>query len=142
MIISKSGGGVVIGPNNKIVLTNQNGDSWSLPKGRVDEGETLEQASAREIQEETGLTKLKFIKKLGTYRRHRIPLSEGPVDKNEIKEITIYLYTTDQTKLAPEDPDNPEAIWVEIDKVVSYLTHPKDKKFYESKIPEIKRCIK
>jgi 8-oxo-dGTP diphosphatase len=30
-------------------------DDWSLPKGKVDPGESDEQAAAREIQEETGI---------------------------------------------------------------------------------------
>ena len=30
-------------------------DDWSLPKGKLDPGETFEQAAVREVQEETGV---------------------------------------------------------------------------------------
>ena len=30
-------------------------DDWSFPKGKLDEGETLEQCAIREVEEETGL---------------------------------------------------------------------------------------
>src|SRR5215212_1239379 len=30
-------------------------DDWSLPKGKLDAGETFEQAALREVEEETGL---------------------------------------------------------------------------------------
>lgn len=44
--------------DDKILLVNQNVTSdrkWSLPGGRVEQGETLEEAIVREIEEETGL---------------------------------------------------------------------------------------
>ncbi|MSR68358.1 NUDIX domain-containing protein [Candidatus Saccharibacteria bacterium] len=37
---------------------------WSIPKGHVESGETLEQTAIREIGEETGLVNIKIIDKL------------------------------------------------------------------------------
>lgn len=37
---------------------------WSIPKGHVESGETLEQTAIREIGEETGLKDIKIIDKL------------------------------------------------------------------------------
>ncbi len=126
-----TGGGVVVGPNKMILIVSQHGTSWSLPKGHVDKDEDLLQAAVREIEEESGITQLDFIKELGEYKRHRIGL-QGGEDKSELKSITIFLFTTKQTDLNPLDKDNPEARWVELDKVTDLLTHPKDKEFFKS----------
>ncbi|WP_342562213.1 NUDIX hydrolase [Paenibacillus sp. FSL R7-0345] len=40
----------------ELLMVNNKGDSWSLPGGAVEKGETLEQAVIRETKEETGLT--------------------------------------------------------------------------------------
>lgn len=130
---TESAGGVVLGPGNKIVVVNQNGNSWSLPKGHMDPGEDEATAAKREIYEEAGIepADLQLIKKLGTYERNRIGL-DGKDDLNENKIIHIYLFTTRQTKLSPLDPENPEARFVKIDKVAELLTHEKDKEFFRS----------
>lgn len=59
---TKSAGGVVLNKNEEILVVNQNGNSWSLPKGHIDEGEEVLEAAVREIYEESGISKLKFIK--------------------------------------------------------------------------------
>lgn len=128
----KIAGGIVWNPKLGVIVVNQNHNSWSLPKGHVEQGEALLSAAFREIREETGIqeNKLTLIGKLATYERDRIQREHG--DTPEMRQITLFLFTTTETKLAPEDPMNPEARWVTIDKVSSLLTHEKDKEMFES----------
>tara|TARA_B100000029_G_scaffold510530_1_gene602233 strand:- start:331 stop:759 length:429 start_codon:yes stop_codon:yes gene_type:complete len=122
-------GGIVINNNQEVAIVNQNYDSWSLPKGHVDKGESILDAAIREIYEETGITDLKLIKSLGDYGRYKIGL-DGENDKSEFKTINIFLFTSNQKELKPIDPHNPEAKWIAFDKVENFLTHPNDKEFY------------
>ena len=46
--------GVLIHRGRVLLLRNERGE-WELPGGRLDDGETPEEAVAREIREETGL---------------------------------------------------------------------------------------
>jgi mutator protein MutT len=47
--------GVLVRRGRVLVLRNERGE-WELPGGRLDNGETPEEALTREIREETGLT--------------------------------------------------------------------------------------
>lgn len=60
-----AGGGVVFNAYNEILLMYRRG-FWDLPKGKLDKGETLEQCAVREVQEETGLTKISVQEKIIT----------------------------------------------------------------------------
>ena len=130
-----SGGGVVLNKDGHVLVVNQKGTSWSLPKGKVDPGEDLLQAARREIYEESGVSELDYIKELGTYSRNKIGLN-GTEDKDELKTITFFLFTTEQMELDPQDSDNPEAIWLKPEDVEAKLTHPKDKEFYKGIMDE------
>lgn len=135
--VTHSSGGVVVNSKGLILVVNQNGNSWSLPKGHIDEGESTLDAAKREIYEESGVQKLQLIKELGSYERPKISLQGGD-DISEIKRITLFLFKTTQAVLRPVDPDNPEARWVPASEVADLLTHPKDKDFFLSILPKIK----
>src|SRR4051812_7316215 len=50
-------GGLILRPGGEIAVVHRpRYDDWSLPKGKLDEGEGFEEAALREVLEETGLT--------------------------------------------------------------------------------------
>ncbi len=135
---TKSAGGVVINKEGKILVVNQNGNSWSLPKGHTEEKESALEAAKREIYEESGVKELIFIKPLLTYSRFKIGLGGQGEDKSEIKEIEMFLFNTDyEGELKPIDPANPEARWVPKEKVADLLTSPTDKQFFQKIIADL-----
>lgn len=131
-----SAGGVVLNVHGQILVVNQKHNSWSLPKGHIDLGETVVEAAKREIYEESGLRDLVMLRELGTYQRFKIGKGGAEEDQSEWKTITFFLFSTSEQNLAPVDPENPEARWVDKEEVTSLLTHPKDKEFF-LKIKEI-----
>src|SRR5215211_3698201 len=131
MIHTESAGGVVLDAEGRVLLVSQHGTSWSLPKGHVEEGENLLETARREIYEESGVGQLELLGSLGSYTRRRLG-RDGGEDASELKTIHLFLFRTNATALSPVDPDNPEAVWVEKERVSSLLTHPKDREFFES----------
>ena len=124
-----SAGGIVLNQKGEVLVVNQNHNSWSLPKGHLDAGESPLEAAYREIEEESGVTKLELVRELGTYERYKIGLA-GSEDPSELKVMTFFLFRTTQKRLSPIDPENPEARWVKKEEVAGLLTHPKDREFF------------
>lgn len=70
-------GGVVTNKEGKVLFIYRN-DKWDLPKGKLDKGETIAECALREVEEETGVKKLKIenflkttyhvFKRNGTYK--------------------------------------------------------------------------
>lgn len=131
-----SAGGVVVNRRGHVLVVNQRGNSWSLPKGHLEEWETPERAARREIFEESGVKRLRLIRELGTYVRPRIG-KHGGDDRKELKFICMFLFRTDQMRLDPQDDDHPEARWVRPSLVAALLTHRKDRAFFRRMIPEV-----
>jgi 8-oxo-dGTP pyrophosphatase MutT (NUDIX family) len=124
-------GGVVWNPDRGVVVVNQNRNSWSLPKGHVEEGESTYDAAVREIYEETGIpaSALNFHKHIASYERARIKLA--PQDTEELRHITLFLFTTQHHTLAPRDPENPVALFVPPEAVPLLLSNDIDKSEFQ-----------
>ena len=130
---TKCAGGIIYNDKNEVVIVNQNHDSWSLPKGHIDSGESSLEAALREIYEETGIKNPTYIKSLGKFKRYRIGL-DGNDDLSELKTIAIYLFKSNQINLQPIDPNNPEAIWVNVEEAYKLLSHKEDKSFFKKSL--------
>src|SRR4051794_1665781 len=63
-------GGLVTNEYNELLMIFRRG-KWDLPKGKLDEGETIEQCAVREVEEETGIGNLELVKLVGiTYHEY------------------------------------------------------------------------
>lgn len=134
----RSAGGVVLNGRGQVLVVSQHNTTWSLPKGGIEEGEDLLDAARREIYEESGVTRLKLVRGLGSYERYTLT-DAGEEDRTGLKTIHLFLFETDEEELRPVDPDNPEARWVDAARVPELLSHPKDKEFFRRSYLEAER---
>lgn len=85
-----SAGGIVL-HKDKICLVFQKRDDWvtgwAIPKGKIKEEESAEEAALREVSEETGLSEVKLVRRLGEIIR---PESGS----NRTKHISVFLLET------------------------------------------------
>jgi 8-oxo-dGTP pyrophosphatase MutT (NUDIX family) len=115
----KAGGGVVKNENGEILMMFRRG-KWDLPKGKLDEGETIEACAKREVEEETGLKNLEIIKPLEiTYHTY------NQFGKHNLKESHWYeMKTTGHEKLIPQtEEDITELIWVKKEDLKKYFSN-------------------
>lgn len=126
-------GGVILGVDGRIVIVRQHHNTWSLPKGGVEEGETLTEAARREIMEETGIEDLSLVEELGTYDRYSIGRDGVGEDRDlPIGRRTFFLFRTKEAAFSPTDGEITEARWATLDEALALLTHPKDAEFLAS----------
>lgn len=64
-IVQKAAGGKVLNTANEVLFIYRY-DKWDLPKGKLEDRETLEICAIREVEEECGVTNLVIQKKLPT----------------------------------------------------------------------------
>lgn len=64
-LIIEAAGGMVFNPKGELLMMLRRGQ-WDMPKGKLDEGETIEACAVREVEEETGISDLRLCGKLQT----------------------------------------------------------------------------
>lgn len=105
----KAAGGLVKNVDGKILLIFRRG-KWDLPKGKLDEGETIVECAKREVQEETGLQQLEAGKLIQiTYHTY------VQFGKHILKESHWYaMKALGREKLIPQTEEGiTQIIWAE-----------------------------
>ena len=133
--IEISAGGVVFRKSPKgpeVLLIKDSYGRWALPKGKIEQGEKPEDTAVREIREETGLSELKIIEKLGEikyfYQLHGQPI---------YKTVHNFLIETTQEKLNP-NYEIQGANWFEPDDSVKTIAYKNTKVILEKAVERIK----
>lgn len=105
--IVRAAGGLVENEHGDVLFIFRRG-FWDLPKGKIDDGESIEDCAIREIQEETGLQDLKLIKPIcSTYHTYEFRGEEI------LKESYWFLVQGQSSeKLVPQtEEDIAEIVW-------------------------------
>jgi 8-oxo-dGTP diphosphatase len=111
----RAAGGVVVRDGRVLVVHRPQYDDWSLPKGKLDRGESWQEAARREVEEETGLQcelgeevgRTSYVDGVGRDKEVRYFRMEGagePSAQNEVDEVR----------------------WVPLGEVASLLTYERD----------------
>ncbi|NJN34800.1 MAG: NUDIX domain-containing protein [Saprospiraceae bacterium] len=107
--VIEAAGGLVFNEKKEVLVIYRR-QSWDLPKGKIDVGETPEKAAIREVQEETGLNTIE----LG---RHLIDTYHTYTHKGEriLKKTYWFEMSTYETALTPQySEDIEDAKWVDL----------------------------
>jgi 8-oxo-dGTP diphosphatase len=108
-------GGVVVRDGRVLLVHRDRYDDWSLPKGKLEPGETWEEAALREIEEETGVRAT-----LGAYLGEtRYEVAEGP------KTVRWWAMTTTDEAGTSDEVD--AVRWATPDEASALLTYARDR---------------
>ncbi|MBK6521473.1 MAG: NUDIX domain-containing protein [Sphingobacteriaceae bacterium] len=91
---------------------------WDLPKGKLDKGETIQQAAIRECEEECAVTGLTILKQLpDTY--HIYEYKTGHALKVS---YWFHMETSSNKELKPQTEENIEEVrWLSVDEIKSIV---------------------
>lgn len=130
-IVIQTVSALIIDPANRILLIKRKNDPyrdyWSLPGGRVQTKESLFEATAREVYEETGLN-VEVVRLLGKQK----------VSKLDHRAFEIYVYLAQVVGGSLQaGSDALEARWVNLDELDSLTLTPDLDGFLRKNLPEI-----
>ncbi len=107
----EAGGGVVFNEFNEVLFIYRRG-FWDLPKGKIDPGETIEQTSVREVEEETGISGIELGPHIGNTYHIFKTVKNG---NYFLKKTYWYKMKAQKQQLkAQKEEDIDEALWLSI----------------------------
>ena len=130
-----SSGGVIINNNLILLLKKYNGD-YVLPKGRIERGESIEEAALREVKEESGITGeiKKYLGKIDYSFINR--MRNIRIDKT----VHFFLMSTRDTHTKPQSMEGfKTAKFYEREKAISLMKYSQEREIIRKAIEEYDR---
>jgi bis(5'-nucleosidyl)-tetraphosphatase len=107
-----------------LIIYSKRNSMWGFPKGHIEQEEKERDAALREIREETGLTKLRFIDRFREKDVYPAISTRGIFNGREIiKHSTYFLCETDEEKVTADGMEITEFRWLpfyEAQKLLSF----------------------
>jgi 8-oxo-dGTP diphosphatase len=113
----RAAGGLVVSDGRVAVVHRPRYDDWTLPKGKLDAGESFEEAALREIEEETGL-RARLVREL--------PTSNYEV-RGRPKVVRYWLMEVESDPGFVANDEVDELRWLELDEALALLTYDRDR---------------
>ncbi len=125
-----SAGGVVYKKKNNevkwLVCKHSGYHKWGMPKGLIEEGESLEEAAVREVEEESGV-KVKIIDKVGDPEKYEYIMNGAKVSK----QVDYFLMEYMSGDISDHDWEMEEVEWLSYDQAYQRLAFEGAKKVLE-----------
>jgi 8-oxo-dGTP diphosphatase len=113
----EAAGGVVVRDGDILLVHRPRYDDWTLPKGKLDPGESFEEAALREVEEETGL-RCRLVREL--------PSADYEVGGRP-KVVRYWLMEAEaETPFVPND-ETDEVRWLAPDEALALLSYDRDR---------------
>jgi 8-oxo-dGTP diphosphatase len=113
--IVRAAGGIVVRDGRVLLVHRPAYDDWTLPKGKLDEGESWEEGALREVEEETSLS-CELGEELG-----RVRYVDGAGRNKEVR----YFRMTGGGEAGPANEVD-EVRWVPLDEAAGVLSYRRD----------------
>ncbi len=132
-------GGVVFRHANdqlQILMIQDRLGRWTIPKGHVEPGESIEQTAVREVAEETGLTELRLGEKLD--KLHFFYRKEG---KLIFMTTHVFLIEAggDTNAVVPEDSEGiVDAKWFDYEEALKLIEYKDTERLFQMALTRIK----
>ena len=110
-------------------------NSWVLPKGHVEDGESLQQTALREVYEETGLDNVQLIHYLGSILRESTK-SNGDVIQKTIHYYLAYSFSLPKAP-TPTDQRFIEVGWFSPKEAIKLLPYESDQDFIKEHLESL-----
>ena len=113
----RAAGGIVLRDGKLAVVHRPKYDDWSLPKGKLDEGESWEDAALREVEEEIGV-RARLVRPLEAVHYR--------TSKGRDKEVRYWVMEPISGEFTPNDEVD-DVRWVSPDEAGALLSYQADR---------------